>query len=125
MNAKRITVLRPKIELTEKEREALATCLASCSDEEDEERLTERTGLTRAETDALLKKLDSIKENKGQRFAARVVASPGTLLLGGVKVHESAPFESFEDAVRWADVIIETNKQAGREPMYDGVKIVK
>ena len=57
------------------------------------------------------------------KFIARVIAEKG-LLLGGPKVHESSPMD-WRDAVAWADVVIETNKEAGRHPVYDGIRMAK
>ena len=57
------------------------------------------------------------------KFIARVKATQG-LLLGGPKVHECHPMD-WKDAVAWSDVVIETNKEAGRHPVYDGIRMAK
>ncbi len=66
-----------------------------------------------------------MKQRSGvvQACQAVVVAEEG-LLLGGVKRHASAPFEESRHAVRWADVVIQANKEAGRRPLWDGPYLV-
>lgn len=61
--------------------------------------------------------------NKMNAYVAKVTARTG-LLLGGVKSVTCTPFEEFRDAVRWSDHTIETNKEANRDPMYDGIHMV-
>lgn len=57
-------------------------------------------------------------------FIARVTARTG-LLLCAERVNVSHPFREFVQAVRWADRVIWENKQAGLDPMYDGICMVQ
>lgn len=65
-----------------------------------------------------------MKHEKVTACVARVAAREG-VLLGGVKVHVSAPFREWRDAVRWCDTVIDANIEAGREPIYDGISLVE
>jgi hypothetical protein len=58
-----------------------------------------------------------------QLYIAAVKARKG-LLIGGVLRHESAPLDTWQDAVEWSNIVIETNKEDGREPMYDGIRSI-
>jgi hypothetical protein len=58
-----------------------------------------------------------------QLYIAAVKARKG-LLIGGVLRHESAPFDTWQDAVAWTATVIEINKEASREPMYDGIRSI-
>lgn len=54
-----------------------------------------------------------------------VAVAESGVLLGGVKVHKSSPFDSKRDAEKWLDVVIETNKEAGRKIDMTKSKVVK
>lgn len=56
-------------------------------------------------------------------FRGEIIARTG-LLVGGVKVHQSHPFVEWKDCVKWCDTIIETNLEAGRDPRYNGIRMV-
>jgi hypothetical protein len=60
---------------------------------------------------------------KPNAFKGEIIARTG-LLLGGVKVHQCHPFVEWRDCVRWTDQCIETNKEAGRDPMFNGIHMV-
>lgn len=44
-----------------------------------------------------------------------VTAKPGTYLLGGTQIHESILFRNDRNATRWAVIVAQTNKDAGRK----------
>lgn len=46
-------------------------------------------------------------------FQGVVTVKTGTL-VGGVKIHVSAPFELEEDAQSWVDVVVRLNKECKR-----------
>jgi hypothetical protein len=54
-------------------------------------------------------------------YKARIRAMSG-LLLGGVKEHVSSPFETREQAEAWLAVVIQGNREAGRD--VDGGQIL-
>ena len=47
-------------------------------------------------------------------WKAYVTACQGTLLIGGVKTHESHPFLYREDASTWIQTVLEVNYEARR-----------
>lgn len=57
-------------------------------------------------------------------YRGYVTATASGLLLGGVKHHESAAFETPEQAQDWVSVIVRTNCEANRLPSAWGVKMV-
>jgi len=59
--------------------------------------------------------------SKLESFIGKVKAEEG-LLLGGVVNHRSARFSEFKQAVRWCDIVIAENKEAGRKPLFDGIE---
>lgn len=44
-----------------------------------------------------------------------VIAAGKGVLLGGVKVHTSSRFSTFENALKWMTVSVEANLEAGRD----------
>jgi len=48
-------------------------------------------------------------------FYATVEAKTG-ILIGGTLCHESSLFDSREEAKRWAETVIDINKNANRNP---------
>ena len=56
-------------------------------------------------------------------FVVKIRAEKG-LLLGGCKVHESAPL-SRKWAEAWAEAVVETNLQHGRHAVLVGIREVK
>ena len=56
-------------------------------------------------------------------YRALIRAAKGGLLLGGVRVHHSTPFEVKTHAEDFADVIVQENRKAGRE--VSGVEILE
>jgi len=55
-------------------------------------------------------------------FIATVEVRDKGLLLGGVKRNVSSRFESFQDAVHWSDEVIRANLEAGRDPVFGGIR---
>ncbi|MHA2265149.1 MAG: hypothetical protein ACXAEN_22370 [Candidatus Thorarchaeota archaeon] len=62
-------------------------------------------------------------DKKPNAYVGKVTARTG-VLLGGVKTHQSSPFADWREVVRWCDEVIENNKASGRDPMYDGIRMV-
>ncbi len=52
---------------------------------------------------------------KAIKWYGYVTACRGSLLLGGTKHHESALFDTMEDANKWVSVIVATNAEFNRQ----------
>ena len=57
------------------------------------------------------------------KYVVKVRATQG-VLLGGLPVHVSTPMEKAW-AEAWADVVIQTNKEAGRHAVLDSIRKVE
>ena len=55
------------------------------------------------------------KRRKGSGYRGVVIAAPGAYLLGGGFKHESTLFKDGRHATRWAVIVAQTNKDAGRK----------
>ena len=64
--------------------------------------------------DQALQYLTPRRSDSIRSYSAYVTASRGSLLLGGVKHHESSRFETSEQASLWIQAILEGNGKAGR-----------
>ena len=66
--------------------------------------------------------VETVAPPKTFRRVGWVRARDGALLLGGVKLHQSSPFDSEADARAWVDTICEGNRQAGRDVAACGTR---